>query len=164
MRKHLLITGLCCGVAFVLPAPSALAQTTGQTTDHQRIQALEARVAALEQRLDMSPATPQPQPLPQPQSPPVATPSPPMSHPQPSPAMAPTPAVTPDKPAPIATLRPAASDWSHLRRGMNPRQVTEQLGRPDRKQVRPLSEIWFYPDDRQVEFDNGNRLQSWSKP
>ncbi len=148
MRKHLLITGLCCGLAFALSAPVALAQTTDQTTDRQRIKALEARVAALERRLDMPPATP-PQP---------------MSHRQPALTAAPTPAASPHQPAPTATASPASSDWSHLHRGMNSRQVTALIGPPARKQVLPMSEIWFYPDDRQIEFDNGNRLQSWSKP
>ena len=152
MRKHLLITGLCCGLAFALTAPAALAQTTDQTTDHQRIKALEARVAALEQRLDTPPATPQP-----------------MSRGQPSLTVAPTPAAptppaSPQQPAPAATAPPASYDWSQLRRGMDPREVTARIGPPDRKQVRPMSEIWFYPDDRQIEFDNSNRLQSWSKP
>ncbi len=147
MRKLLLITGLCCGLVFAPPAPAALGQTTEQTSDHQRIQALEARVAALEQRLDMPPATPQP-----------------VSHRQPSLTSAPTPAASPHPPAPTATAPPASSDWSHLHRGMNPREVTAQIGPPDRRQVRPMSEIWFYPDNRQIEFDNNNRLQSWSKP
>ena len=150
MRKHLLLTGLCCGLAFALSAPAALAQTTEQTSDHQRIKALEARVAALEQRLDTPPANPQP-----------------VSPRQPSLTAAPIPAASPQQPAPVATAppaRPASSDWSQLRRGMNPREVIAQIGPPDQKQVRPMSEIWFYPDDRQVEFDSGSRLQSWSKP
>ena len=147
MQKHLLITGLCCGLAFAPAAPAALAQTTDQTTDHQRIKALEARVAALEQRLDMPSATPQP-----------------VSHRQPSLTVAPTPAASPHQPAPTATAPPASFDWSQLRRGMDPREVTARIGPPDRKQVRPMSEIWFYPDDRQIEFDRNSQLQSWSKP
>ena len=147
MRKHLLITGLCCGLAFALPAPAALAQATDQTTDHQRIKALEARVAALEQRLDMPAATP-----------------PPVSHRQPSPNVAPAPAASPRRPAPTAAVPPASADWSQLHTGMDPREVSARIGPPVRKQVRPMSEIWFYPDDRQIEFDRDNRLQSWSKP
>ena len=147
MRKHLLITGLCCGLAFALPAPAALAQTTDQTTDHQRIKALEARVAALEQRLDMPPATTQP-----------------ASHRQPSLTAAPTPAASPEQPAPSVTAPPASFDWSQLHRGMNPRQVIALIGPPDQKQARPMSEIWFYPDNRQIEFDTYGRLQSWSNP
>jgi hypothetical protein len=157
MHKQLLITGLCCGLAFA-PALAALAQTTDQTTDHQRIEALEARVAALEQRLGMTPATP---PASHPQPSPTTSPT---SVATPTPTAAPTPTITPGQPAPVVKTRPASSDWSQLRRGMNPREVTALLGPPKQKQVRPMSEIWFYPDDRQIEFDNGNRLQSWSKP
>jgi hypothetical protein len=149
MRKHLLITGLCCGLAFAPLTRGALAQTTGQTTDHQRIEALEARVAALERRLGMAPATPTPQPV---------------SHSQPSPTAAPTPTISPRQPAATATVPPAPSDWSHLRRGMDARQVIALIGQPESKQARPMSEIWFYPDDRQVEFDRNSMLQSWSKP
>jgi hypothetical protein len=151
MQKHLLITGLCCGLAFALSAPAALAQTADQTTDHQRIKALEARVAALEQRLDMPAATPQPASSGQPA--PTAAPTP-----------TPTPAASPQQPLPIATAAPASGDWSQLHRGMDPRQVTALLGAPDSKQVRPMSETWFYPDGRQLEFDSGNRLQGWSTP
>jgi hypothetical protein len=147
MQKHLLITGLCCGLAFALPALAALAQTTDQTTDHQRIEALEARVAALEQRLDVPVAAPQP-----------------ASHPQPSVTAAPTPAASPRQPAPPTAVPPPSSDWSQLHRGMDPRQVTALIGAPDSKQVRPMAEIWFYPDGRQLEFDSSNRLQSWSQP
>ncbi|MEO8779763.1 MAG: hypothetical protein ABI389_13960 [Rhodanobacter sp.] len=147
MRKHLLITGLCCGLAFAPSAPAALAPTTDQTTDHQRIKALEARVAALEQRLDMPAATPQA-----------------VSHRQPALPAAVTPAARPDQPAAAAAPAPASYDWSHLHTGMDPQEVTAQIGPPARKQVRPMSEIWFYPDDRQIEFDRDNRLQSWSKP
>jgi hypothetical protein len=146
MQKHLLVTGLCCGLAFALPAPAALAQTTDQTTDHQRIEALEARVAALEQRLDMPAAAPQP-----------------VSPRQPAPTAAPIPAASP-QPAPTATTPPASADWSQLHRGMDPRQVTALIGAPESKQVRPMAEIWFYPDDRQLEFDSSNRLQSWNTP
>lgn len=160
MRKHLLITGPCCGLAFALLAPAALAQTTAQMTDHQRIEALEARVAALERRLGMAPATPKPVP----QSQPSPTAPKPVSQRQPSPTAAPTPAISPLQPAATATVPPASSGWSHLRRGMDSRQVIELIGQPENRQARPMSEIWFYPDDRQVEFDRNSRLQSWSKP
>ncbi|HET9819188.1 MAG TPA: hypothetical protein VFP92_08495 [Rhodanobacteraceae bacterium] len=152
MRKQLLMTGLCCGLAFA-PAPATLAQTTDQTTDHQRIKALEARVAAIEKRLDMTPAAPQPEPHPQPA--PTTTPTP---------VAAPPPTATPRQPAPVVKARPASSDWSQLQRGMNPREVTALIGPPELKQVRAMSEIWFYPDNRQIEFDNSSRLQSWSEP
>ncbi len=147
MRKQLLITGLCCGLAFAL-SPAVLAKTTDQPTDHQRIKALEARVAALEKRLGMPAAS-----------------SPPASNP---PASV-TPAATPvarELPAPVAA--PAApstpADWSRLHRGMSPREVTAQIGPPDHRQVRPMSEIWFYPDDLQLEFDRNGQLDNWSKP
>ncbi|MEO7051033.1 MAG: hypothetical protein ABI128_05150, partial [Rhodanobacter sp.] len=91
MRKHLLITGLCCGLAFALAAPAGLAQTTDQNADHQRIKALEARVAALEQRLDMPPATP-----------------PPVAQRQPSLTAAPTPAASPQPAAPAAMAPPVS--------------------------------------------------------
>lgn len=149
MRKQLLITGLCCGLALV-PAWAVLAQTTNQT-DHQRIEALEARVAALEQRLNMPPVT-----------------SAAASHQQTSVAPAPqAPAAeAPARvlPAAVAAVAPTAGDWSQLHQGMDPRQVTAQIGPPDHKQVRPMSEIWFYPDNRQLEFDNYGRLDSWTKP
>lgn len=145
MRKQLLITGLCCGLAFAL-APAVLAKTIDQATDHQRIKALEARVAALEQRLGMPSVTPQP-----------------ASHRPTSVTPAPTPAAR-ALPATTATAPPTPADWSHLHRGMHPREVTAQIGPPDHKQVRPMSEIWFYPDDRQLEFDRNNQLESWSKP
>ena len=151
MRKHLLVTGVCCGLAFALSATAALAQATDQTTDHQRIKALEARVAALEQRLDMPPATP------------PATPQP-VPHREASLTAAPLPAASLHQPAPAVTVPPASSDWSHLQRGMAPREVAAQIGPPDRKQVRGMSEVWFYPGDRQIEFDRDSRLQSWSKP
>ena len=147
MRKHLLLTGLCCGLAFALSAPAALAQTAEQTTDHQRIKALEARVAALEQRLDVPAATP-----------------PPVSPSQPAVTAAPTPAASPRQPAPAATAPPASLDWSQLHRGMSPREVTALIGAPDQRQVRPMAEIWFYPGDRRIEFDSNNRLESWSQP
>ncbi|HZX70239.1 MAG TPA: ABC transporter C-terminal domain-containing protein [Rhodanobacter sp.] len=143
MRKQLLITGLCCGLALV-PTRAVLAQTTNQT-DHQRIEALEARVAALEQRLSMPPVT-----------------SASASH---QAAVAPAPqAPAQVLPAAVAAAAPTAGDWSQLHQGMDPREVTAQIGPPDHKQVRPMSEIWFYPDNRQLSFDNNGRLDSWSKP
>lgn len=144
MRKQLLITGLCCGLAF-MPSPAVLAKTTDQTTDHQRIKALEARVAALEQRLGMPPAT-----------------SAPTSQHQTSVAPAPKAAARALPEAAVAA--PTTVDWSGLHRGMAPREVTAQIGPPDHKQIRPMSEIWFYPDHRQLEFDRNDRLDSWSKP
>ena len=144
MRKHLLIAGPCCGLAFV-PTQAVRAQTTNQT-DHQRIEALEARVAALEQRLNMSPITPAP-----------------ASDHQTSVAPAPK-APARVRPAAMAAAAPAAADWSQLHQGMTPREVTAQIGPPDHKQLRAMSEIWFYPDDRQLEFDRDNRLDTWSKP
>ena len=146
MRKLLLITGLCGALAFA-PMPAARAKTIEPTTDHQRIVALEARVAALEQRLGMPPAT----------TPPPASPR------QTAAAPAPT-AAAPALPATATAVPPTAADWSQLHRGMDPRQVTAHIGPPDHKQVRPMSEIWFYPDQRQLEFDRNDRLESWSKP
>ena len=144
MRKLLLITGLCCGLAFV-PTRAVMAKTTDQT-DHQRIKALEARVAALEQRLGMPPATSTA--VPQHQTP-----------------VAPAPETAARAlPATVAAAAPTAADWSQLHRGMAQREVTAQIGPPDHKQVRPMSEIWFYPGNRQLEFDRNDRLDSWSKP
>lgn len=145
MRKQLLITGLCCGLAFA-PTPTVLAKTTDQTTDHQRIKALEARVAALEQRLGRPSVS-----------------SPPAPHHQTSVSPAATPAAR-ALPAATAAAPSTPADWSHLHRGMAPREVTAQIGPPDHRQVRPMSEIWFYPDDRQLEFDRNGQLESWSKP
>ena len=156
MRKQLLITGLCCGLAFV-PTRAVLAQSTNQT-DHQRIQQLEARVAALEQRLSMPPVTPAPASH---QQTPVAPAPQAPARVAPAPAPAPVPAVAP---AAVVAAAPTTADWSQLHRGMAPREVTAQIGPPDKKQVRPMSEVWFYPDQRQLEFDHNNRLDSWSKP
>ncbi|HUV97527.1 MAG TPA: hypothetical protein VMV98_08670 [Acidobacteriaceae bacterium] len=145
MRKQLLITGLCCGLAFA-PAPAVLAKTTDQTTDHQRIKALEARVAALEQRLGMPSVTSRPASRQQTSVAPAAR------------------AAARALPATTAVAPPTPADWSQLHRGMDPREVTAQIGPPDHKQIRPMSEIWFYPDQRQIEFDRNDRLESWSKP
>lgn len=153
MRKQLLITGLCCGLALA-PIPAVLAQTSDQSTDHQRIEALEARVAALEQRLGAPSTMSQPpsgQPTPATTAPATVTPAP--------------TTVASTKPAPAAVSPPpAAGDWSQLHTGMDAREVTAELGPPDHKQVRPTSEIWFYPSDRQVQFDRNSRLESWSRP
>ena len=146
MRKQLLITGLCGALAFA-PMPAAQAETGDRTTDHQRIEALEARVAALEQRLGMPPAT----------APPAASPR------QTAAAPAPT-AAAPALPATAAAVPPTAGDWSQLHLGMDTREVTALIGPPRHKQVRPMSEIWLYPDQRQLEFDRNGRLDSWSKP
>lgn len=127
MRKLLLITGLCCALAFV-PTPAARAKATDQkTSDHQRIKALEARVAALEQRLGMPPVSSAPSPHQQASVAPAPT------------AAAPTP--TPTPPATAVAASPTTADWSQLHRGMTPREVTAQIGPPDHKQIRPMSEI-----------------------
>ncbi|MDE1893947.1 MAG: hypothetical protein KGH90_06385 [Xanthomonadaceae bacterium] len=140
MKKQRLIAGLCCALAFV-PATAAWARTAGQATDHQRIEALEARVAALERRLGMSPATPEP----------------------PAPHQAAAPAAREAPRAQPAAAAPIAADWSQLHRGMTAREVTAHLGPPDHRQVRPMSEVWYYPGQRQLEFDRNGRLDSWSK-
>lgn len=145
MRKQLLITGLCCGLAFA-PTTAVRAKTTDQTTDHQRIEALEARVAALEQRLGMPSVT-----------------APPASRRHTSVTPAPAPAAR-TRPATTTTAPPTPADWSRLHRGMGPREVAAQIGPPDHKQVRPMSEIWFYPDHRQLQFDRNGWLENWSKP
>ncbi len=146
MRKQLLITGLGCALVFA-STPAVLAKTVKPATDHQRIEALEARVAALEQRLGMPPAT----------TPPPATPR------QPSVAAAPAAAAR-ALPATAAVAPPTAADWGQLHLGMDPREVAALIGPPQHKQVRPMSEIWFYPDQRQLEFDRNGRLDSWIKP
>ena len=158
MRKQLLITGLCCGLALV-PTGAVLAQTTDQT-DHQRVmslearvKSLEARVAALEQRLNMPPVTSAPA------SPPVTSAS---ASPHKT-SVAPAPKA-PARPPPAAVAAPTTADWSQLHRGMDPREVTALIGPPDNREVRPMSEIWFYPDNRQLEFDHNGRLDSWTKP
>ena len=147
MRKQLLITGLCCVLVLALaPAPAVVAKTAEPTTDHQRIEALEARVAALEQRLGLPPAP----------TPPHASPRQTSAAPAPTAAAQALPAA--------AAAPPTAADWSQLHRGMDPREVAALIGPPQHKQVRPMSEIWFYPDQRQLEFDRNGQLDSWSKP
>ena len=66
---------------------------------------------------------------------------------------APTPAVL------AKTVQPATD---HQR--IEAREVTALIGPARHKQVRPMSEIWFYPDQRQLEFDRNGRLDRWSKP
>jgi hypothetical protein len=154
MHKQLAVTALFCGL-MVAFAPSAHARATGQSTDHQRIKALEARVAELERRQGIAEkaATTAAAAAPVAAATPAAVP------------MTPAPAAQAAQvaPAPAVAQAPATpADWSALHRGMNPREVLAVLGNPLNKQIRPLLEIWYYPDDRSVQFDRDSRLESWT--
>jgi len=144
MRQHLAAMGLCMLMASGLTT-IAVAQSTDSSVE-KRIRALEARVTALEQREASShPASP---------------PAPAMSMPT---APPPTRLAPPAAPAQTSTTRTAVvANWSALHRGMSQRQVGEALGMPDSKQVRPMTEIWFYPGNRTVLFDRNGALDSWT--
>lgn len=116
MRKQLLISGPCCGLALA-PSPAVLAKTSEQSIDHPRIEAMEARVAALEQRLDMRQATAQP-----------------ASHHRTSVTPAPTSAA---RTAPAAAAAPASADWSGLHRGMDGSAGGHRTDRPAGSQAGP---------------------------
>lgn len=144
MRQHLAAKGLCMLMASGL-STIAVAQSTDSSLE-KRMQALEARVTALEQRETSShPASP---------------PAPAMSKQAASPTTRPAP---PTAPAQTPTAHPAVvANWSALRRGMSQREVGDALGMPDSKQVRPMTEIWFYPGNRTVLFDRNGALDSWT--
>lgn len=143
MRQRLAVMWLVLGCvgAFV---STATAQTRKSLVE-QRLDALEARVAALEQSEHLR----HPPPPPPPATPSPATPMP--------------PPVAPARPAPPAP--PAArANWDALHRGMSRHQVVDLLGPPDTRQVRPMTEAWFYPDGRSVQFDRNGALDSWTGP
>jgi len=144
MRQHLAAMGLCMLMASGLTTIAA-AQSTDSSVE-KRIQALEARVTALEQREASShPASP---------------PAPAISKQTAAPATRPAP---PTAPAQTSTAHPAVvANWSALHRGMSQRQVGDVLGIPESKQVRPMTEVWFYPGDRTVLFDRNGKLDSWT--
>ena len=137
----------------------AWAATTEEATVEQRLKSLEARVVELERRLDAKESAST-----VPATAPVAA----------SPAAPATPAVpvvaTPARAeATTGTGSPASlapAQWHALKRGMSWGQVIGVLGKPGKKRVGTMSEIWFYPDadGGSVEFDRDGRVSGWSEP
>lgn len=137
-------------VGLAIWAVGGVALADGGPTVEQRLKALEQRVIELERRLDAPP--------------PAAAPAPP------APARAPdarraAPAAPAAAAEPAAPL-PAAADWQALRKGMTWSQVSAVLGKPGKKRIGVMSEIWFYPDadGGSVEFDRDGRVSGWSEP
>lgn len=139
-------------VGLAVWAASGVALADGEPTVEQRLKALEQRVIELERRLD----APQPAAVPAPAAPARATTT------RPAPAAAAAPAAA----EPAAAAPPAAADWQALRKGMTWSQVSAALGKPGKKRIGVMSEIWFYPDadGGSVEFDRDGRVSGWSEP
>lgn len=137
-------------VAIVILGIGGLAVADGEPTVEQRLKALEQRVIELERRLDAAPAAP-------------AAPAAAVA--APAPAAAPAAATSrPVAAAPAAP--PALADWQALRKGMTWSQVSAVLGKPGKKRIGVMSEIWFYPDadGGSVEFDRDGRVSGWNEP
>ena len=149
----------------VVASLSGLAQAAGPDTAvlEQRLKALEARVVELERRLEaketsaVAPAA-------------AVTPVAPAA---PAPAIAAVPAVAPTPAAVEGEAVPAASPpsmapakWHALKRGMSWGQVVGLLGKPGKKRVGTMNEIWYYPDTDggSVEFDRDGRVSGWIEP
>ncbi|WP_190279021.1 carbohydrate porin [Dokdonella koreensis] len=134
-------------VAIVMLGIGGLAVADGEPTVEQRLKALEQRVIELERRLDAAPAAP---------AAPVAAPAP----------TAPPAAAASRPPAAAPVAPPAPADWQALRKGMTWSQVSAVLGKPGKKRIGVMSEIWFYPDadGGSVEFDRDGRVSGWNAP
>lgn len=139
----------------------AWAATADEASVEQRLKALEARVVELERRLEVKEsgaAVPASAPIAATAA--VAT----------TPASAAPVAAAPARTEPVsangspASLAPA--QWQALKRGMSWGQVIGVLGKPGKKRVGTMSEIWFYPDadGGSVEFDRDGRVSGWSEP
>lgn len=139
-------------VGLAVWAVSGVALADGEPTVEQRLKALEQRVIELERRLD----APQPAAA-------TATAAPARA---PTTRAAPASAATPAAAEPAAAAPPAAADWQALRKGMTWSQVSAVLGKPGKKRIGVMSEIWFYPDadGGSVEFDRDGRVSGWSEP
>ncbi|MCR6700317.1 MAG: hypothetical protein NVV68_03735 [Dokdonella sp.] len=139
-------------VGLAVWAVSGVALADGEPTVEQRLKALEQRVIELERRLD----APQPAAAPAPAAPARA----------PTTRAAPASAAAPAAAEPAAAAPPAAADWRALRKGMTWSQVSAVLGKPGKKRIGVMSEIWFYPDadGGSVEFDRDGRVSGWSEP
>jgi hypothetical protein len=147
-RKLAAATWLFLGLSYSV---LGIAQTTDATAD-QRINDLEARVAALERMQGIKPGA----------TTPVAVSAAPAATPQ---SMAAPVAVAPALP-PVMPSAPTVADWGSLHRGMTVSQVTALLGKPGDTRVLPMSSTWYYPDThgRSVEFDRNGRVDQWSQP
>ena len=139
-------------VGLAVWAVSGVALADGEPTVEQRLKALEQRVIELERRLD----APQPAAAPAPAAPARA----------PTTRAAPASAAAPAAAEPAAAAPPAAADWQALRKGMTWSQVSAVLGKPGKKRIGVMSEIWFYPDadGGSVEFDRDGRVSGWNEP
>lgn len=149
---RLAATWIVLGLGYCV---AGTAQTTDPTAD-QRIRALEARVAALERKQGITPATST-----SPSS--AAAPSAvaPAAMAAAEPAMPPAPVASPAPP-----VVPVVADWGSLHRGMTVSQVKALLGKPGDTRVLPQSTTFYYPDvhGRSVEFDRNGRVDQWSQP
>lgn len=140
--------GVLAGLAIW--AVSGVALADGEPTVEQRLKALEQRVIELERRLDAPP--------------PVAAPAP--AAPARAPASARSAPAAPSAAEPAPAAPAVAADWQALRKGMTWSQVSAVLGKPGKKRIGVMSEIWFYPDadGGSVEFDRDGRVSGWNEP
>lgn len=140
--------GVLAGLAIW--AVSGVALADGEPTVEQRLKALEQRVIELERRLDAPP--------------PAAAPAPAAPARAPASARSAPAASSAAEPAPAAPA--VAADWQALRKGMTWSQVSAVLGKPGKKRIGVMSEIWFYPDadGGSVEFDRDGRVSGWNEP
>lgn len=140
--------GVLAGLAIW--AVSGVALADGEPTVEQRLKALEQRVIELERRLDAPP--------------PAAAPAP--AAPARAPASARSAPAAPSAAEPAPAAPAVAADWQALRKGMTWSQVSAVLGKPGKKRIGVMSEIWFYPDadGGSVEFDRDGRVSGWNEP
>jgi hypothetical protein len=153
--RHIILAAMV--LLLAAGASVGFAADSSNSVMEQRLKALEARVVELERRLGEKEAAPAPAP--------VAPVAPAGAASTAAPAPAPVERAIPARAAVAA--RPAMpADWSGLRRGMNGSQVTTVLGKPGKKRVGVMSEIWFYPDTDggSVEFDRDGRVSGWNEP
>ncbi len=125
----------------------------------KRLKALEARVLELEKRLEdkvSAPVAATPAVAP-------AVPAAPQAPVAPAAVAAP---VAPAAVAPPAPVMPSAAAWDQLRIGIGKAQVTKTLGKPGKRRVGTMSEVWYYPDldGGSVEFDRDGRVAGWTTP
>ena len=153
MRHSLLVVSwMVLGLGF---SAAGVAQTTDAATE-QRLNALEARIAALERAQSQAPA-PSVAPAAA-----VAAGGAPSDAAQPAMVAAPAPVAAPR----VVRAPPTAADFNELHRGMTVSQVIKLLGKPGDTRVLPTSSTYYYPDThgRSVEFDRDSRVIQWSQP
>ncbi|MEW5305751.1 MAG: hypothetical protein WDW36_008270 [Sanguina aurantia] len=141
------------GLGFSAASAASVAQTTNAATE-QRLNALEARIAALERMQAQAPAASAP--------PAAAAGAAPYAASRPEMAAAPAPVAAPR----VVRAQPTAADFNELHRGMTVSQVIKLLGKPGDSRVLPTSSTYYYPDThgRSVEFDRDSRVIQWSQP